>query len=143
MSAGAHQPVRSITVDAVGVPGARTFYLQVQTESGEVLTFLLEKTQALLLSEQMSGLFDAVSEQYPELPSVEPGSPPALFEPESVRFRAGKFALKYEASTDQLEFEVREMVGEGIPAGARFWITRQQARTLGEHARRVAKQGLG
>src|SRR5207244_3226477 len=83
--------VRSITVDAVGAPGARIFYLQVQTEQGEVESFLLEKTQAILLADQIHDLLAELAQRYTKLPVDAPENPVPLQIPDSVRFRAGKF----------------------------------------------------
>jgi uncharacterized repeat protein (TIGR03847 family) len=136
--------VYSITVDAVGSPGARIFYLQIQTTHDDLITFLLEKTQAILLAEQLDDLLAALSQQFPTLALVDVDPVPALQPPESVRFRAGKFGLQYESTMDLIDLEIRELVGTDRQAATiNFWITRRQARTLSTHAQHIARQGVG
>jgi uncharacterized repeat protein (TIGR03847 family) len=134
--------VRSITVDAIGAPGARVFYLQVQTETGTLVSFLLEKTQAILLAEQIEQLLTDISRRYPVLASEPVENNVPLQTPESVRFRAGKFGLQYEHESDLVELDIREMGATGTPAEAKFFMRRNQAQTLSEHARDVARQGI-
>jgi uncharacterized repeat protein (TIGR03847 family) len=138
--AGEIRPVRSITVDAVGVPGARTFYLQAQFDDGKLVTLLIEKAQALILAEQIDNLFDEFTPRNSPLPAQMP----ELHYPKSVLFRAGKMGLQYNADVDLVGFDIAELRGidQGTPAVLRLWVTRQQMRTLGRHAQRVAESGL-
>jgi uncharacterized repeat protein (TIGR03847 family) len=111
-----YRPVRSITVDAVGAPGARTFYLQARLADGKLATILLEKTQALSLAEQ--------AEQVASLLLDLPGDPgpaqtlPTLESTAEVMFRAGKLALQYDEALNLVGFEIRELrgIGQGEPA---------------------------
>lgn len=131
---------RSIAVDAVGEPGSRIFYFQVQhgDEAAPVVTSLhLEKTQALQLAEEVDELFAR------GIDAPAPGASVVLAPPEPVAFRAGKISLQYDEGTDQVLIEVTELIGEGqgTPRRLRVQCTRQQVRTLGVQARQVASRG--
>jgi uncharacterized repeat protein (TIGR03847 family) len=134
--------VRSITLDAVGVPGARTFYMQAQYEDGKLISILLEKTQAILLAEQIDALLDSLAQRNP--PLTEHAQVPELQHPEQVMFRAGKLGLQYDADVDLVRLEVAELrgIGQGSPAVLRVWTTRQQMRVLSDRAQRVLRGGL-
>lgn len=141
---GADTLVRSLTIDAVGEPGERIFYFQYEDASGQICSLLLEKTQALMLADQVDDLFA----QFPEL-STTAGNlpdyrPPRFEEPSSVMFRAGQFALKYQAKADLIGLDVSELRGidQGTPAHIQLFVSPRQLRTLADHARDVARRGI-
>jgi uncharacterized repeat protein (TIGR03847 family) len=144
MKAANRQPVRSITIDALGVPGNRTFYLQAQHEGGGIISILVEKTQAIIIIEEIDSLFDELLRRFPRLDPGMAGQAPALRYPERVTFRAGRFALQYDVDADLVDLEIVELrgVGQGEPETLSLRATRQQVRTLGEHTRRVVQRGL-
>ncbi len=144
MTAANTLPVRSITVDALGAPGNRTFYLQVQHQAGDIVSILLEKTQAIILIEDIDRLFDELRRHFPGLEPLMAGVAPALRSPERVVFRAGQIALQYDVDSDLVGLEIVELrgVGQGEPEMLSLQATRQQMRTLGEHIRRVVRGGL-
>ena len=136
--------VLSITLGAVGQPGARVFYLQVVSLSSGVQSLLLEKAQALLLAEQIDVVLNALAKQDSAL-SVSAGSTaPALQPPTAIVFRAGSFGLQYDPVADLVALEIFELLGEnqGTPDSLIVWATRQQLRTLSDTAQRVARRGL-
>jgi uncharacterized repeat protein (TIGR03847 family) len=143
-SIGLNQSARAITVDAVGMPGARTFYFQVEEADGQLYSLLVEKTQAMLLADQIEDFLEGLSQRYPQLPPIAPLNAPALCEPESVMFRAGHFALQYNGEADLIGLEISELRGvdQGTPAVLLVWATRQQMHALADQARRVARSGL-
>ncbi len=139
------RPVQGVTVDTVGTPGQRTFYLQAHREDGGRVTLLIEKSQALLLADEVDRLFSTLADNYaaPAHSDIDGASPPALVEPEPALFRAGKMALQYAEDADLISLEVEELVGhdQRNPQILRLWTTRQQARALGKQARSVALAG--
>jgi uncharacterized repeat protein (TIGR03847 family) len=143
MTASNTPPVRSITVDALGVPGHRTFYLQAQHQAGDIVSILIEKAQAIILTEEIDRLFDEVR-RFPGLEPLVSGAAPALRSPERVVFRAGQIALQYDVDADLVGLEIVELrgVGQGEPERLSLRATRQQMRALGEHTRRVVRAGL-
>jgi uncharacterized repeat protein (TIGR03847 family) len=144
MKATAMQPVRSITIDALGAPGHRTFYLQAQHQTGDIVSILLEKAQAILVVEEIDRLFDELLQRFPRLVPGMASQAPVLRYPERVMFRAGRFALQYHVDADLVDLEIVELrgVGQGEPERLSLRATRQQMRTLGEHTRRVVQGGL-
>lgn len=139
--------VQSITVDAIGQPGARTFYLQAhrveESKPEEIISILLEKTQALALADQIDDLFSQLVQTQPELPSVSDVELPPLIPPENVTFRAGNIGLQYEQASDLVKLEIRELRGidQGTPDMLHLLVSRSQLRALGIHAREVVQSG--
>jgi probable phosphoglycerate mutase len=131
------RPVHSLAVEAIGVPGQRMFYFQAQHGEDQVTTLDIEKTQALLLADEIDKLFASGL----EAPALD--EPVPLREGQSSVFRAGKIALQYEQNDDMIMIEFTELLGaeQGTPRVLKVWCTRQQARTLGEQARQVARRG--
>jgi probable phosphomutase (TIGR03848 family)/uncharacterized repeat protein (TIGR03847 family) len=134
----AKRPVQWMTVEAVGEPGARTFYLQAKREPGDVVSLLLEKTQAAMLADQISALFQGQSVNADGLIAPEFQTPDAPF------FRAGKFGLQYDSDLDLVDLEVTEMLGvdQGTPEVLHLWVTLAQLQWLKEHAKAVVRGGL-
>jgi probable phosphomutase (TIGR03848 family)/uncharacterized repeat protein (TIGR03847 family) len=132
--------VNSITVDAIGKPGERTFYLQVgHGDNGSVISILLEKTQAMQLADEIDKWFA----EHPQFAPTELIEPPMLKNPEEVMFRGGKLALQYDETADALSLEISELLGadQGTPQLVRLWATYQQLKSMGVHARQVALSG--
>jgi uncharacterized repeat protein (TIGR03847 family) len=141
--------VQSITVDAIGAPGARTFYLQAHRASkrdgdeNQMVSILLEKTQALNLADQIDDLLRQLAQTQPDLPSLSDVEVPLLIPPENVSFRAANIGLQYEHPVDLVKLEVSELRGidQGTPEMLHLWVTRAQLRALGNHARDAAISG--
>jgi probable phosphomutase (TIGR03848 family) len=145
--------VTSLVIDAVGEPGSRVFYLQAEIQPGEshgssdsgdsgpigkFLWILLEKTQAMEIAGQIEAVFNEAS-----LEPTDALALPALLEPESVLFRAGKLAVKYDKDADRIDLEIEELRGEGqgTPQTLRLRATRQQMYNLGRHTSAVVQRG--
>ena len=98
-------PVERITVDAVGEPGFRTFYLQARS-GGHLVTVTVEKQQVQLLAASILEILADVK--------LETGRGPAeeemeLEEPLDPLFRAGKLSIGYEPERDLFLLEVEEL----------------------------------
>src|SRR5258708_16430627 len=119
-----------ITLGAVGQPGERVFYLQVVSLSSGVQSFLLEKTQALLLAEQIDVLLNALAKQDSALSVSAGGTAPALQPPSAIVFRAGAFGLQYDPVADLVALAMFELLGEnhGTPESPILWATPHQFR---------------
>jgi probable phosphomutase (TIGR03848 family)/uncharacterized repeat protein (TIGR03847 family) len=126
-------PATTITVDAVGEPGNRVFYLQARGENGDPVSVVIEKTQATMLADEIDNWFGELAGE------VEVGEVPAFTEPKDALFRGGKFTLSSDA--DMLLLDVEEHALSGTPHTLRIGMSRQQAKTLSEQARRVVAQG--
>ena len=130
------KPVSHITVDTVGRPGERVFYLQA-SRSGQVVTLIIEKQHALAL---VSGLDDLLaelssrptSEDALETPDLDQG----LQGPIEPLFRVGQMGLSYDEGADLVvlvAYQLTAEESEDVPV-VRFWGTRQQMRRLRDQA---------
>lgn len=140
-------PVNRITIDAIGPPGKRTFYLQAR-RGRTLVTLLMEKEQAQALATAIERLLDELAERAPHLnpgPGEVPASQMQLEEPISPEFRIGQMSLGYDADRDLIVLVVQELPPVDEPAQplavARFWATRQQMRALSQHTARVVAAG--
>jgi uncharacterized repeat protein (TIGR03847 family) len=142
-------PVQHITVDAIGQPGQRVFYLQGWRETDvQPVTVILEKVQLQTLAAGLGQMLTEIARQNPDLPQ-----PSAEYDEGKMRitppvdplFRAGEMGLGYDAEHDQIVILAREVVMEdGDPEEAsvvRFWCDRQQARWLATWAAGVVNRG--
>jgi uncharacterized repeat protein (TIGR03847 family) len=94
-----------VLVGTIGGPGSRAFYLQVR-EGRRVVSVLLEKQQAALLSEKIEQLLDGLMTT--DSPVAIPAeAPPELvdsapLEPVDEQFRAGTLGLGWDPSRAQI-----------------------------------------
>jgi uncharacterized repeat protein (TIGR03847 family) len=140
------RPVTHITVDAIGRPGRRVFYLQASRET-HLVTLIIEKEHALAL---ISGL-DELLAGFPEGDRglFAAGSPPSdlgLREPIDPLFRVGHMALAYDSEADLIVLVAYSLVRketedeQDVPA-VRFWGTREQMRVLRNQALAAVNEG--
>jgi uncharacterized repeat protein (TIGR03847 family) len=138
-------PVTRITAHAVGEPGRRVFYLQARRNS-ELVSLIAEKEQIGALSQAVNQLLEDLSEKNPLLSSTDDpvlARDMSLEEPLEAKFRISQMGLGYDADRDMVVLVVQgyaEDEGEDAPT-ARFSATREQMRSLSEHASRVVAQG--
>lgn len=129
-----------VTVGTVGVPGARTFFLQAR-QGEQLVTLKLEK-------QQVAALAALLRELLADLPSPEPGEQlevNELEEPVLAEWAAGTIQLAYDAGADRVvlliaelgdsEEDEEEELGESLvasPTGGlvRLAVTRSQAAAL-------------
>ncbi|PJF42539.1 MAG: hypothetical protein CUN50_03640 [Candidatus Thermofonsia Clade 1 bacterium] len=129
------EPVATLTLDAIGPQGQRIFYLQATSQAlSEPITFILEKTHALLLANQAEALLGELTAE-PALPALVP--------PEKIMFRVGQIALEYDSNNAPLRLTLTELLGEGqgVPRQVHLIATAEQISALGAQARRVASRG--
>lgn len=140
-------PVDRITVDAIGRPGQRVFYIQGSKEA-EVVTLLVEKTQVQTLAIGIDQFLAEINQKYPDL------TPASFeFEEEKMRiyppvdpvFRAGELGLAYDSERDLVVLVVREVLTEGKEPEevglVRFWATRSQIAAMSAWGREVSSRG--
>ena len=138
-------PVTRITAHAVGEPGRRVFYLQAR-HSSELVSLVAEKEQIGALSQAVNQLLEDLAEKNPLLSSADDlvlARDMSLEEPLEPKFRIAQMGIGYDADRDMVVLVVQGYVedeGEDAPT-ARFSATRQQMRSLSEHASRVVAQG--
>jgi uncharacterized repeat protein (TIGR03847 family) len=138
-------PVTRITAHAVGEPGRRVFYLQAR-RSNELISLIAEKEQIGALSQAVNQLLEDLAEKNPLLSSSDDpvlARDMSLEEPLEPKFRIAQMGIGYDADRDMIVLVVQgygEDEGEEAPT-ARFSATREQMRSLSEHASRVVAQG--
>ncbi len=143
------KPVAHVTVDAIGQPGERVFYLQGRTAKQEI-TLLVEKFQiqtlALAIENLMSelkaktpGLIDASPDYNEEEMTLEPPLEPL--------FRVGELSLGYDPELDLMVIIAKEVPldlpedDEEMLSEVRFWCTRSQLWALGRWGIDLASHG--
>jgi hypothetical protein len=132
-------PVDRITIDAVGEPGSRVFYLQAR-HGAELVTVVVEKEQMQLLGASILELLSNVE--------TETG----LEEPIEPRWRAGRLSIGFEEERDLFLLEIEELQPEldeddpsrllvDEPDTVRLWASREQMLALSRHGAVVAERG--
>jgi len=142
-------PVSHITVDAIGQPGQRVFYIQGwKEEEPQATTVILEKIQVQSLAIGVEQLLAEVANRNPELPEAEAGfdeDKMHIHPPVEPLFRAGDVGLGYDPANDQVVVQAREIVMEGedpdAAAVVRFWCTRSQVRRMARWGAEVVSRG--
>jgi uncharacterized repeat protein (TIGR03847 family) len=103
-----------VLIGTIGVPGARTFYLQVRT-GAKIVSVSLEKEQSALLSEKIDEILDQLMVTDGNPFSVPTSTPVELvdndpLEPVSEEFRTGVMSLGWDPSTVQIVIEAAPLV---------------------------------
>lgn len=148
-----------VVIGTVGVPGARTFYLQVRAGT-EIVSIALEKQQSALLAEKIDEILDQLITVEGNRFSVPTGTPIELVDNDPLeavqeQFRTGAMSLGWDPTTahvvieaypitdadaddngespDQDGDEVREMLLVRMPVGT--------ARAFAKRTREVVDAG--
>lgn len=98
-----------VVIGTLGLPGARTFYLQVR-ERAQIVSVVLEKQQSALLAEKIDEILDQLMKVEGNPYSVPTSTPVELVDHEQLddvqeQFRAGKMSLGWDPSTAQIVIE--------------------------------------
>ncbi len=140
-------PITHITIDAIGKPGQRTFFIQGWKET-ESISLVVEKIQIQTLSVGVEQFLAEVAERFPDLPEAV-----GEYDEEKMRiqppvdplFRAGELGLAYEEDRDVVVLIVREVLLDDMqPDDARtvrFWCTRSQIRVMARWGLELAGRG--
>ncbi len=136
-------PVSHITVETIGPPGQRTFFLQA-SQGLTLLTMIMEKEQAAALASAIDQLLEQLGEKEADEPEEQVDL--TLHEPIDPEFRIGQMGLGYEENHEQVVVIVEELLPEEeaeirSPMTARFWMSKAQARALSRHAAEVVAAG--
>lgn len=140
--------VDRITADAIGEPGARTFYLQAR-RGNDLVTVLVEKEQVQLLAASVLDLLATIGLETGTGPDEDAMDLEQPFEP---RWRAGRLSIGYEEDSDVFLLEIEEFQPEldeedpelllrGDAETLRLWATREQMFALSRHSAAVADRG--
>lgn len=142
-------PTNLITVDAIGKPGDRIFYLQGKN-SEQVITLLVEKYQIQTLALAIENLMTELRDKMPDLAEASPNyieEEMTLEPPLDPLFRVGELSLGYEPDQDLLVLIAKEIPLEDPDVKAedlsvaRFWCTRSQLWALGRWGIELSSRG--
>jgi uncharacterized repeat protein (TIGR03847 family) len=98
-----------VVIGTVGVPGARTFYLQVRTGT-QIVSVALEKQQSALLAEKIDEILDQLITVEGNRFSVPTRTPVELVDNDPLeavqeQFRTGAMSLGWDPTTAQVVIE--------------------------------------
>src|SRR5919107_476921 len=98
-----------IVVGTIGLPGARTFYLQVRTGT-QIVSIVLEKQQSAQLAEKIDEILDQLITLEGNPFSVPTGTPIELVDNDQLeaveeQFRTGALTLGWDPTTAQVVIE--------------------------------------
>lgn len=98
-----------VVIGTVGVPGARTFYLQVRTGK-QIVSIALEKQQAAQLAEKIEEILDQLITLEGNPFSIPKGTPIELVDNDQLeavqeQFRTGAMTLGWDPTTAQVVIE--------------------------------------
>jgi len=98
-----------VVVGTLGVPGARTFYLQVRAGT-QVVSVALEKQQSAVLAEKIDEILDQLIAMQGNPFSVPTGTPIELVDNDGLEdvheeFRTGAMGLGWDPTTAQVVIE--------------------------------------
>ena len=101
-------PDRAV-VGTIGLPGARTFYLQVRSGT-QVVSIASEKQQSALLAEKIDEILDQLATVQGNPFSVPTTTPPELVDNDQLEavqehFRTGTMSLGWDPTTAQIVIE--------------------------------------
>ncbi len=141
-------PVVHITIDAIGKPGQRVFYIQGWQSDTQLVTLIVEKAQVQTLALGIEQFIAEVQQKYPDLMEASAEydeDKMAISPPVDPMFRVGELGLAYDADQDRLVLIAREILTEGMEAEeaslVRFWCSRSQMRSLASWSLEVSNRG--
>ncbi|GEE02826.1 hypothetical protein nbrc107696_32720 [Gordonia spumicola] len=157
MSRSIHEfrtPGRFVT-GTVGVPGDRTFFLQVSQDQ-RLMTVELEKQQVLILADRLGYLLDEVARRFgtpvpPESDRVVDSDP--LQTPIDAEFRVGSMGLGWDADASSVVVELLAITEQPLdesvilddteegPDTIRVFLTPDAARQFSARSMRVVAAG--
>ncbi|MDO8674212.1 MAG: DUF3090 family protein [Dehalococcoidia bacterium] len=136
--------VTALTAVAVGQPGQRKFYIVVGQVDAWV-RFWLEKEELNSLSAAFSELIETVADSGLQPPLTKDDRAPAiLFEPPyapTANFKSIRLAVGYDQSLDRIAMFVNGPEASDDAPTLVCWLTRIQARTLGDRINLVCGAG--
>ena len=140
-------PVALITIDAIGKPGQRVFYIQA-VKNDEVVTLIIEKAQVQTLAIGLEQFFAEITVKYPNLEEASTKfdeDKMRIYPPVDPLFRVGELGMGYDSERDMVVLMAREIIAEGQDEDdvdlARFWASRSQIRAMTAWGLEIASRG--
>lgn len=101
--------VDRFTVGTVGVPGDRTFFLQIRS-GNTILSTSIEKSQVAAMSERLQYMLKEIRQIHPlaPRPQLMRDSLP-LETPVEDEFRVGSIAIFYDEESSKIQIDLREL----------------------------------
>lgn len=137
------------TVDYIGEPGKRAFFLQSRSNEG-TFTVGIEKEQVAVLAQKLGEILLLVDRE-DAISGAPPDRDPALDpEPMEPEWRVGSIGLGYEESLDMIavlleplrpQEEEEAVEGSGDERAFRLMLRRDQVRSFILHALAVVAEG--
>jgi uncharacterized repeat protein (TIGR03847 family) len=120
-----------VTIDTIGPPGQRTFYLQAAQED-TIVTLIIEKEHAAAISVAITRVLERLEGTVDE---PKPANMD-LIQPVQPLFRVGKLELGYDEMRDMLVVRAEELAPEEQEhvAQVHIWATRAQMAALARQA---------
>lgn len=131
-----------LTIDAIGPPGQRTFFLQA-AQGDTLITLIIEKEHAAALSIAIRGLLEQLSQGKAETEDDPASVNLDLVHPVEPLFRVGRLGLGYGETQDMIVIMAEELTEEEEQQGSRvhIWGSRVQMEALAHQAATVVAAG--
>jgi uncharacterized repeat protein (TIGR03847 family) len=134
-------PADFITIDTIGPPGERTFYLQA-AQGDSLITVTIEKEHAAALSIAIRGLLEQLEEGEAGTGDEHEPINLDLLHPVEPLFRAGRLGLGYDETQDKLVIMVEELTEEEQQGTkVHIWGSRALMAALAQKAAAVIASG--
>ncbi|MEO8219889.1 MAG: DUF3090 domain-containing protein [Specibacter sp.] len=111
-----------VVIGTIGLPGVRTFYLQVR-EGKQIVSVALEKQQSALLAEKIDEILDQLITVESNPFSIPKGTPIELVDNDPLeavqeQFRTGAMSLGWDPTTAQIVIEAHPITADDSDADA-------------------------
>jgi uncharacterized repeat protein (TIGR03847 family) len=137
-------PIDRITVDALGKPGQRVFYIQAEDGKRNV-TLIIEKIQLQSLLEGINEFLKQIMQRFPNLSEPEVSLTEEnmhIKPPVDPLFRAGDMGLAYDEKRDFTCIFAREAISSTERGRTvRYWCSRTQLIALARWGKIVVQRG--
>lgn len=138
-------PATHLTVNTIGEPGNRTFYLQGGRED-DVVSLVIEKQQAAALAEGFESLLEELAKEYPDIKALVNSeviyTDLTLRQPIDSLFRVGNLSLGFSEGERRVVVVAYELVPEDEePNVVSFWSDPEHIKSLIEHTKQVVQSG--
>ena len=138
-------PTTHVTINTIGPPGQRTFYLQ-GSHGADIISVTIEKQQAAILGNSFDTLLSELARRNPpetREPKEQILTDMRLREPVQSLFRVGRMEMGYSEPEDRVVLVAYELVDEDVedPNAVSFWLTRAQVEALIPHIEDVVQAG--
>lgn len=138
-------PVSHMTVNTIGPPGERTFYLQ-GSKGPDTVSLIIEKQQAAMLASSFETLLSELAKKRP--PETREAQEQVwtdlrLRQPVEALFRVGRMEMGYSEALERIVLVAYELADEEVedPNAVSFWISRSHVEALIPHIEEVVQAG--